>query len=256
MRRSSVAWAMAAIAGLACTPSVEDERALGEEYARQVEQQVILSRDAALDGYVDSLAASIAAVADPVGREWHFSVIESPELNAFALPGGHVYLNSGIIARAGSMAELAGVLGHEIGHVVLRHSSEQLTKRTKANVVVTLVCSITGWCSSDVAQIAINLGGAALFAKYSRADEAEADSVAVEYLYRVGIDPRGVPGMFRRIAEERQARPDLVSAVLASHPLDEDRITNTLRLTRRWPDDTLSRLRRDDPAFDLVRPSP
>ena len=245
-------------AGLAsaCAPSFEDERRLGDEYARQVEQQVTLRADPALDGYLDSLAASITAVADTLGLDWHFSVIDAADLNAFALPGGHVYVNSGLVAQASSMAELAGVLGHEIGHVVLRHASQQLGKRTKANVVMTVVCSITGWCSSDAARIAINVGGQALFARYSRSDESQADSVAVEYLYRAGIDPRGVPAMFERIAAAREARPDLVGQLLASHPLDEDRIATTRRLVARWPDAALNALRRDDPAFARLRPSP
>ncbi|MGQ0648321.1 MAG: M48 family metallopeptidase [Gemmatimonadaceae bacterium] len=248
--------ALTALLTLACTPSLEEEQALGERYAREVETQVTVSRDVALDAYVDSLGAAIVAVADTLERNWHFSVIEADDLNAFALPGGHIYVNRGLVARAGSMSELAGVLGHEIGHVVQRHASEQLAARTKTNVAVTLFCSLTGWCSSDAAQVAINVGGAALFAKYSRADETEADSVAVEYLRRAGVDPRGVTEMFSRIARERASRPDLVAAILSSHPLDEQRIRRTRTLTAQWTDTQLDHLRRDDPGFDRVRPSP
>ena len=254
--RSAAAGAIAAGVASGCTPSIEDERRLGDEYARQVEAQVTLLADPALDAYVDALAASITAVADTLARDWHVSIIDAADLNAFALPGGHIYVNSGLVAQASSVAELAGVLGHEVGHVVLRHSSKQLGKRTKANVVVAVVCSLTGWCSSDAARVAINVGGAALFAKYSRTDEAEADSVAVEYLYRAGIDPRGVPAMFQRIAAAREAHPDLVGKLLASHPLDEERIGSTRRLVARWPDSTLDGMRREDPAFIRVRPSP
>jgi len=254
--RAWLTTACIALAPLACGVSSEDENALGDAYAKEIESQLTLSADTALLTYVDNLGRRLVeAAADAANRDWHFHVVDADDMNAFAVPGGHVYVNRGLIARAGSMSELAGVLGHEIGHVTRRHSVEQWEKKTRANVIVGLFCTVTGWCSNDVAQIAINVGGAALFAKYSRADEADADSVSVAILYRAGIDPRGVPSMFEGMLEERRSHPSALTAFLATHPLEEDRVRRTRDLTRQWPAADLDRLTRDDDAFAAVRPA-
>lgn len=244
------------LAPLACGMTSADENALGDAYAKEIESQIALSSDSALLTYVDALGRRLLdAAADSVSRDWHFHVVESNDLNAFALPGGHVYVNRGLVARAQSMSELAGVLGHEIGHVTRRHSVGQMEKRTRANVVVGLFCAVTGWCSGDVAQIAINVGGAALFARYSRADEADADSVAVSLLFEAGIDPRAVPAMFERLLAEREIRPGAMTVFLSTHPLEEDRVHRTRALAAQWPAAQLDRLTRDDGTFAGVRPS-
>jgi predicted Zn-dependent protease len=245
-----------AIAPLACGMTSADENALGDAYAKEIESQLTLSTDSALLGYVDALGRRLVhAAADTVSRDWHFHVVESNDLNAFALPGGHVYVNRGLVARAHSMSELAGVLGHEIAHVTRRHSVGQMEKRTRTNVIVGLFCAVTGWCSGDVAQIAINVGGAALFAKYSRSDEADADSVAVSLLYVAGIDPRGVPAMFERLLHERETRPGAMTVFLSTHPLEEERVERTRALADQWPAAQLDRLTSDDDAFAAIRPA-
>ena len=109
---------------------------------------------------------------------WRFFVVNSPEVNAFALPGGFVYVNRGLIERTSNMDELAGVLGHEIGHVVRRHSIKQMEKEQGANVGITLACVLTNICNSQAAGALINVGGTAVFARFSRQDEAEADQEA------------------------------------------------------------------------------
>ncbi len=245
-----------ALVPLACGMTSDDENALGDAYAKEIESQLALSADTALVTYVEALGRRLAqAAADTVNRDWHFYVVESNDLNAFALPGGHVYVNRGLVARAQSMSELAGVLGHEIAHVTRRHSVGQMEKRTRANVVVGLFCAVTGWCSGEVAQVAINVGGAALFAKYSRADEADSDSVAVSLLYEAGIDPRGVPAMFERLLEERETRPGAMTVFLSTHPLEEERVRRTRALADQWPAAQLDRLTSDDGAFAAVRPA-
>jgi beta-barrel assembly-enhancing protease len=247
MVRTLVALALLAVA--ACDVPPAQERQLGEEYAAQLDQQLRFTSDSALARYVARLGERIAGVTEREDRRWRFSVVDSDELNAFAVPGGFVYVNRGLVARAGDMSELAGVLGHEIGHVVLRHSIEQMQKRTKTNVVVSLVCGLTELCASDVARIAIGVGGDVVFARYSRDDESEADSAAVEYLVRAGIDPRGVPRMFERLLAARTREPTVVDAWLGSHPLEESRITRTSALVARHDSVALDRLERDDPAF-------
>jgi predicted Zn-dependent protease len=152
------------------------------------------------------LGDSIARVSDDRGLDWHFFVVDSREVNAFAVPGGYIYMNRGLIERAEDMSQVAGVLGHEIGHVTRRHSVQQMQSQQKANVGLTLVCVLTpNVCNNQAAGAAINLAGGALFAKFSREDEAEADQSGVQFLVRAGIDPRGIPAMFEILMEERRA---------------------------------------------------
>jgi predicted Zn-dependent protease len=240
---------------MACSVSPETEEELGAKWATQVESELTLSRDTALDAYVDQLGARLAAVADSIPRNWQFTVVESDELNAFAIPGGRIYVNRGLIATVDSSSELAGVLGHEVAHVVLRHSMSQIEKRTKVSAVVSIFCSLTGWCAGDMAQVALEVGGAALFAKYSRQDESASDSAAVNYLRKAGIDPRGVAALFGKLEASRGDSPALLNQFFGSHPLDADRVSAAKALVDRIPAAELDTLTRHDPQFEAVRPS-
>lgn len=234
---------------VACTPTPEDEQAMGDRFAREIETQVTLSTDHAEDAYVDSLALRIVRSIGQDDRPWAFSVVRSDEVNAFAIPGGHVYVHDGLIRRVGSMPELAGVLAHEIGHVVLRHSAQQMSKRSRANFAISAFCQVTGWCEGTAAQVAINVGGAAWFARHSRQDESEADSVAVGYLLAAGIDPAGVPAFFDRLARDGGGGADILTAWLGSHPVDEARLASTRRLVEQVPDSIRRLLQRSDTRF-------
>ncbi|MEO5588979.1 MAG: M48 family metalloprotease, partial [Gemmatimonadaceae bacterium] len=155
---------------------------------------------------------------------WRFYVVDSKEVNAFAVPGGYIYVNRGLIERTTKMDELAGVLGHEIGHVVRRHSIQQMEKAQGANVGITLACVLTSICNSQAAQAGINIAGGAIFARFSRSDELEADQEAVSNTVRSGINPEGIVTMFQKLLEERRTRPSAVEGFFATHPLEEDRI--------------------------------
>jgi predicted Zn-dependent protease len=135
-----------------------------------------------------------------------------------------VYVNRGLIERTSSMDELAGVLGHEIGHVVLRHSIKQMEQQQGANVGLTLACVLTNVCSSQVVGAAVQVGGTALFARFSRQDEAEADQQGVINTIRAGISPQGMVTMFEKLLQERKTQPSAVEGWFATHPLEEDRI--------------------------------
>ena len=181
-----------------------------------MDAQLPLVRDPVATNYVQQLGTSIARTTERSDLEWRFRIIDSREVNAFALPGGFIYVNRGLIERADQLDELAGVLGHEIGHGVQRHSVQQLEKQTKTGVAVELGCRLTDLCSSEVARAAIQVGGAALFARYSRQDEAEADSVALGFVIDAGIDPRGIPALFKKLIEERRQSPMRIEGVFTS----------------------------------------
>ena len=235
--------------GVACQVSEDQEVQLGRQNAEQVNSQLRIVRDPAIAGYVQELGLAIAQTTSRADLDWRFFVVDSKEVNAFALPGGFIYVNRGLIQRAQRLDELAGALGHEIGHVVRRHSVEQLEKQSGANIAVGLGCTLTGFCNSDVARAAIQVGGAALFARYSRQDEQEADSEAVLNVIRAGIDPKGIPSLFRRLMEERRTSPLRIEAFFASHPLEEDRIQATEREIAALDPAELQGLKRDDQGY-------
>ena len=208
--------------------SQEQEVQMGAQYAQQINQQLPLVRDPEVNRYVNVLGDSLARVTPRSDLEWRFFIVDSPEVNAFAVPGGFIYVNRGLIERAENMSEVAGVIGHEIGHVVRRHSIKQMEQQQKAGIGVNLLCILTpNVCGSQAAGAAINLGANAVFARFSRQDEAEADQEGVVFTTRAGIDPRGIPGMFRILLNERETRPSAVSAWFSTHPLEESRITAT-----------------------------
>ena len=236
-----------------CSVSQDQEVELGRRNAEAVRAQLPLVQDPVSTGYVQQLGLSIARTTSRADLDWRFNIVDSREVNAFALPGGFIYVNRGLIERTEQLDELAGVLGHEIGHVVQRHSVEQIEKQTKTGVAVELGCRLTDLCNSDVARAAIQVGGAALFARYSRQDEAEADSVAVQFVIDAGIDPRGIPTLFQRLIEERRRSPARIEAFFASHPLEEDRILATEREIGALDQGMLQRLRQDDPSYQSFK---
>ena len=230
--------------------SQQQEVQMGQQYAGQINQQLPLVQDAEVNRYINVLGDSLAHVSPRADLEWHFYIVDSPEINAFAVPGGFIYVNRGLIERAQNMSELAGPMGHEIGHVVLRHSIKQMAQQKNANMGATLLCGFTRVCQSGAAASAIQLGGGALFAKFSRNDESEADHEGVIFTTRAGIDPRGIPDMFQILLDERQTRPDAVSAWFASHPLEEDRIAATrAEIQQMVPATQLATLTRDTRNF-------
>lgn len=237
----------------ACAVSQQQEVALGASSAAQVSAQLPLIHDAAVTSYIRSLGAQLARVTDDRSLDWTFTVVDSKEVNAFALPGGWVYVNRGLIERATDMSQLAGAMAHEIGHVTRRHSVQQLQQVQQANVGVALLCTLTKVCESGASQAAINVGGTALFAKFSRTDESEADAEAVSTTVKAGISPRGIPTLFRTLLNERQANPGALTAFFATHPLEEDRIRATEALIAKYPAGKLSRLTQDSKAFQNFR---
>ena len=238
-----------AMAMVACTVGDEQEKALGQEVAAQIDSAVPMIADDAANSYVTNLGTALATASDDRSRDWRFRIVDAEVLNAFALPGGFVYVNRGLIERATSSSELAGVLGHEIGHVLLRHSAERIEKQQKTNVGVSVVCGLTNICSSEAARVAIDVGGAALFARFSRRDELEADSAAVGIVSRAGYDPQGIATMFAKLLETRDQRPDMVEGWFASHPMEEDRIAAVVRVIRSSSPADGRKLVRDDPTF-------
>lgn len=239
-----------ALVALACVDlSGEQEVELGAQTAAQVERQLPLVRDPVATKYLTDLGLDIARRTSRASLDWRFSIVDSDEINAFAVPGGFIYVNRGLIERTRSLDELAGVLGHEIAHVTLRHSVKQMEQGTRRNVVVGLVCTFTEVCESGLGRVAIDAAGSAWFARHSRADERQADSAAIDHVIRADIDPEGIPAFFERLLEERRYRPGIVEGWFGSHPLEEERIADTRALIDRIEPARLDGLREDTPDY-------
>jgi predicted Zn-dependent protease len=237
------------LAVVGCVPATQEEVAMGNQYAQQVERELPIIRDPDIVRYINVLGDSIARVSDDRSLTWRFNVVDQAEINAFAVPGGHIYVYRGLIEKTTSMSELAGVLGHEIAHVTLRHSMQQMAKAQRANIGMTGLCLFVPSACQGVAGAVVQVGAQAGFAKFSRDDEASADKVGVTYVTRAGIDPRGMPSMFRILIAERERNPSGVDAFFASHPIEESRVSNTEAEIRQIDPVVLKSLTRDTPAF-------
>jgi predicted Zn-dependent protease len=253
MLRATVAIAAAGLLA-ACGVSTQQEVQMGQEEAQQVSAQLPMVQDAYIQNYVNALGQRIASRTSRADLQWQFQVVNSDVVNAFALPGGFVYVNRGVLARADNMSEVAGVLGHEIEHVVRRHSVKQMEQAQGANVGVGILCALTGVCQSGVAQAAINIGGTAVFAKFSRTDEVQADEGGFNNLIRAGINPRGMLTLFQKLlAEEQQSGNSNVAAWFSDHPGTSDRIADIQRMLNQTPASTLNGLQTNDSDFSTMK---
>jgi predicted Zn-dependent protease len=254
-RMSAVALAASLVAS-GCAPAIttQQEVQIGRQYAAEINRQLPIVQNSRVHGYINQLGESIARRVDPRGLDYTFYVVNSDAVNAFAVPGGFIYVNRGLIERADNMSELAGVLAHEIGHVVERHSVEQIQKAQNANLLGSLVYGVLlGRQPSTVERVGLQGVGSAVFAGYSRDAEREADVEAVGYLVRSGIDPRGLPSFFRELLEERQRRPSSVEQWFSTHPLTEERIDNAQRIIAALPAGTLQGLATDTRDYQNFR---
>jgi predicted Zn-dependent protease len=250
-RNMLVVGAVAVLA--ACGVSTQQEVELGTSYSQQINAQLPIVSDPEINRYVNVLGDSIAKLSDERNLDWHFYIVDSREVNAFAVPGGFIYVNRGLIERAQNLSMLAGVLGHEIGHVTERHSVQQMEKMQQANIGVTLACILTKVCESQAAGALINVAGTAVFAKFSRDDEREADRAGITFVTRAGIDPRGIPAMFRVLLAERNRQSSAVDSWFSTHPLEEDRIQETEAMISQIDQAILETLTTDTPNYQDFR---
>jgi len=249
---SSTIGAIALLAG--CGVSTQQEVQMGQQEAQQVNAQLPMVQDAVINNYVNALGNRIARTTSRADLNWEFQVVNSDLVNAFALPGGFIYINRGVLERASNMSEVAGVVGHEIEHVVRRHSVKQMEQAQNANVGVGIVCALTGVCQSGVAQAAINIGGTAVFANFSRTDEVQADEGGFNNVMRAGISPRGMYTFFQKLlAEEQQSGGGNAAGWFASHPGTQDRLADIQRMLSQVPASQLNSLQVNDAGFSTMK---
>ncbi len=203
--------------------SIEKEIALGKQMAEEVERQAKIIDDPVVAEYVNRLGQNLVRNSD-AKVPFTIKVIDSEEVNAFALPGGFFFVNSGLVLKADNEAELAGVMAHEIAHVAARHGTRQATRGAIANYasipLILMGGSWTGYAIGQAASAVIPLG----FLKFSRGFEAEADMLGLQYMYKAGYDPTAFVDFFEKIESLEKKKPGTFSKVFSTHPMTDDRI--------------------------------
>ena len=207
--------------------SIEKEIALGKQMAEEVERQARLVDDARVTEYVNRLGQNIVRNSD-AKVPFTIKVIDSEEVNAFALPGGFMFVNTGLVLKAENEAELAGVMAHEIAHVAARHGTKQATRGELINYASIPLIFMGGWAGYAIRQaagLAIPMG----FLQFSRGMESQADHLGLEYLYKSGYDPTAFVDFFERIETLEKKKTGAVARVFSTHPMTGDRIRSAQR---------------------------
>jgi predicted Zn-dependent protease len=230
--------------------SVKDEIEIGRQAQQKVKADVPELREESVRSYVAGVGRALATRAAGPKYPYSFSVANYQEINAFALPGGPVWINRGVIESAATEAQLAGVLAHEIEHIAQRHAADQITKSLVANGLIGLLGAVLGndGRGSRAAQIGAQVLAGGYMLKFSRDDEREADTVGARIMRRAGWDPRGMIEFMEVLRRQQGRDPGSVSVFLSTHPGPAERAAR-LRTELK----AVSGGRRDTPQFQTMR---
>ncbi|MGH9486140.1 MAG: M48 family metallopeptidase [Terriglobales bacterium] len=205
--------------------SIEKSIALGKQVAQQIESTARIQKDPEINEYINRLTQNLVRHSD-AKVPFTVRVLEDPQVNAMALPGGYFFVNTGLILAADNEAELAGVMSHEIAHVAARHATRRLTKARLINYATLPLIFVgggIGLAGRSLAEVAMPLS----FEKFSRSDEREADYLGVQYMYEAGYDPQAFVQMFEKLLSEEKKQPGTIAKAFDSHPPTPERIKDT-----------------------------
>jgi len=206
--------------------SLDKQVAMGREFSQQVEHSAKLINDPVVTEYVNRVGQNLVRNSDSK-VPFTIKVIDTDEINAFALPGGFFYVNSGLILAADNEAELAGVMAHEIAHVAACHVAREQTRGNIVNLAsIPLIFVPGGWAVYEGTQAALSIGVPLTFMKFSRNFESEADFLGMEYMYKTGYDPQSFISFFEKIEAQEKKKPGAISKAFSSHPMTPDRVTH------------------------------
>jgi beta-barrel assembly-enhancing protease len=215
--------------------STEKEVRLGRELAAEVDRQAKFIEDPVITEYVNRVGQNIVLHSD-AKIPFTIKVIDSDEVNAFALPGGFFYVNKGLLLAADNEAEVAGVMAHEIAHVAARHAVENQTKAGLLEYLALGTSIFLGGIPGMIFQNTAGLGLLGAFMKFSRSAEEEADKLGVQYMWAAGYDPSAMATMFEKLEAKNKKKPGFISKAFASHPAPPDRRAASLALAARFPE--------------------
>src|SRR5256886_12448642 len=212
--------------------SIDGDIRLGQQLQKEVESEVTPLRLSALTQLVNAIGQRLQQSApDPAFKlfPYTFHVVDSPEVNAFALPGGPIYINSALVELCDTEDQLASVIGHEMGHVAARHATEMLTTQNLTQLAPIAAVSVIPVPVPPIACEGTKLGYVLGLLRYSRGKEAEADHLGLALLNAAGYDPSEMAVVFGRLAEQQHSLPSVVERFFSSHPLSEDRMRDAER---------------------------
>ncbi|HEV8429529.1 MAG TPA: M48 family metallopeptidase [Pyrinomonadaceae bacterium] len=215
--------------------STEKEVRMGREAAAEVDRQAKFVDDPVITEYVNRVGQNIVLHSD-AKVPFTIKVIDSDEVNAFALPGGFFYVNKGLILAADNEAELAGVMAHEIAHVAARHAVENQAKMSLLEYAALGGSIFLGGIPGLIYQNTAGIGLLGIFMKFSRGAEEEADRLGVQYMYAAGYDPGAMATMFEKLEAKNKKKPGFISRAFATHPAPPDRRASALALAARFPE--------------------
>jgi len=215
--------------------STEKEVRMGREAAAEVDRQAKFIEDPVITEYVNRVGQNIVLHSD-AKVPFTIKVIDSDEVNAFALPGGFFYVNKGLLLAADNEAELAGVMAHEIAHVAARHAVENQTKASLLEYAALGASIFLGGIPGMIYQNTAGIGLLGIFMKFSRSAEEEADKLGVQYMYAAGYDPGAMATMFEKLEAKNKKKPGFISRAFATHPAPPDRRAAALALAARFPE--------------------
>jgi predicted Zn-dependent protease len=214
--------------------SFDKEVAIGRQFSQEVDRDAKLVEDPIIVEYINKVGQNLVLHSD-AKVPFTIKVVDTDEINAFALPGGYFYVNKGLILAADNEAEIAGVMCHEIAHVAARHGVEQASKGQLVNWGSLPLIFLGGWggfAARQVAGLAIPIG----FLKFSRSAEEEADKLGVQYLWASGYDPHAMASFFEKLMAKEKKKPGTMARLFSSHPIVQDRIEKVNSLVARFPD--------------------
>jgi predicted Zn-dependent protease len=206
--------------------SLDKQVAMGRSYSQYVEKSAKMVSDPTVTEYVNRIGQNLVRNSD-AKVPFTIKVIDTDELNAFALPGGFFYVNSGLILAADNEAELAGVMAHEIAHVAACHVAREQTRGNIVNLAsIALIFVPGGWAVYEAEQAALGIGVPLTFMKFSRNFESQADFLGMEYMYKAGYDPQSFISFFEKIEAQEKKKPGTIAKAFSSHPMTEDRVAS------------------------------
>jgi predicted Zn-dependent protease len=208
--------------------SEEKEVAIGKQYAAEIDRTAKLVTDPVVTEYINRVAQNVARNSD-LQLPLTVKVIDDPAINAFALPGGFLYVNSGLVLAADEEDQIAGVMAHEIAHVAARHWASQMTKQTILSfAMLPLMLTPMSYPVYMGLSAGMDYGVPMAFLKFSRADEAEADYLGIQYMYKAGYDPNSYVAFFGKVIQEERRQPGSVPNIFMDHPPTPDRVVKAV----------------------------
>ena len=225
-----------------------EELQFGKAYVAQHEKKVKLYTDPVVTNYINALGQSLVRHSKRSNIRYTFKVVDKKGVNAYAVPGGFIYIHLDLIRMAKTESELAFVLGHEIGHIVGRHSMKRLTKVYGIEIIKRIILDEE---SSEAEKLIAEILAAGLLFRYSRDNERESDFYGVQNIYDAGISTEGAIGFFETLRNLQKREPSTLEKLVSTHPVHNERITNVRSHIRNLP--AKSGLRRDSPDFRTVK---